>query len=411
MNRLMATWLCLAFALASNVAAETAGPPVGVYYWEPGQMAAVKALLADNGSDEASEEVRRAVEFVREEANDCLRRGPYAVTDNEALPPSGDTHDYVSYGPYWWPDPKKKDGLPFIRRDGRTNEDQRAKGDREALERMIEDVEALSLGYYFLGRKDYADHARQLVRTWFLDEETRMNPHLKFAQAIPGRDDGRWAGIIDARAMVELLDAIALLEHSEALTAEDQRGLRDWYVEYLKWLLTSDFGQGERDEDNNHGTWYLVQAARIALYIGDKEEARLLVESARPRLARTIQDDGSQQEELERTRSLHYSIFHLTGFMYLARFGESLGVDLWHDDGGKPSRIKLGLDFAVPFVLKQNEWQFEEIRDYKLSQQVVQVLRMAQARYGEPAYAEVLAKAKRSDRDRDFAPLLFAAKK
>jgi hypothetical protein len=410
MSRLVTASVWWAIAATAS-ALETAGPPVGVYYWEPEQMAAAKAALAARDSGPALKELRRSVEFVREEADDCLRRGPYAVTDNEALPPSGDKHDYVSYGPYWWPDPKKKDGLPFIRRDGRTNEEQRAKGDRDALETMIEDVEALSLGYYFLGRKDYGEHARKLVRTWFLDEETRMNPHLKFAQGVPGREDGRWAGIIDARAFVELLDAIALLEHTEALTAEDRKGLRDWYAEYLRWLLTSDFGQNERDEDNNHGTWYLVQAARVALYVGDLEEARLLVEAARPRLAATIQDDGSQKEELERTRSLHYSIFHLTGFIYAARFGESLGVDLWHDENGQPSRIKLGLDFAVPFVLKQDDWEFEEIRDYKLSQQVVQVLRMAQARYDETVYAEVLAKAKRSDRDRDFSPLLFAAKK
>jgi hypothetical protein len=382
-----------------------------VYYWEPEQMVAAKATLAAGDSSSTWKELHRSAEFVREEAIDCLRRGPYAVTDNKALPPSGDKHDYVSYGVYWWPDPKQKDGLPFIRRDGHTNEEQRAKGDREALEKMIEDVEALSLGYYFLGRKEYAEHARKLVRTWFLDEETRMNPHLKFAQGIPGREDGRGAGIIDARAMVELLDAIALLEHTEALTADDQQELRDWFTKYLKWLLTSDFGAHERKADNNHGTWYIVQAARVALYIGDKVVARLLVEAARKRLARTVKDDGSQEEELERTRSLHYSIFHLTAYIYLARFGESLGVDLWHGADGKPSRIKLGLDFAVPFVLKQDDWQFEEIRDYKLSQQVVQVLRMAHARYGEPVYAEVLAKAKRSDRDRDFAPLLFAAKK
>jgi hypothetical protein len=331
------------------------------------------------------------------------------VTDNEALPPSGDKHDYVSYGPYWWPDPKKKDGLPFIRRDGRTNEEQRAKGDRDALESMIEDVEALSLGYYFLERKDYAEHARKLVRTWFIDADTRMNPHLKYAQGIPGREDGRWAGIIDARALVELLDAIALLEHAKALTADDQQALRDWFTKYLHWLLTSDFGQHERDEDNNHGTWYAVQAARVALYVGDREEARLLIEGARPRLERTIQDDGSQEEELERTRSLHYSIFHLTGFIYLARLGESLGVDLWHEEAGGASRIKRGLDFALPFALKQDDWPYEEIRDYKLSPQVVQVLRLARARYGEPMYAEVLRQAKRSDRDRDFSPLLFAA--
>ena len=37
--------------------------------------------------------------------------------------PSGDPRDYVSLSPYWWPDPKKEDGLPYIRRDGEINPD------------------------------------------------------------------------------------------------------------------------------------------------------------------------------------------------------------------------------------------------------------------------------------------------
>ncbi len=47
---------------------------------------------------------------------------PVAVTDKTTLlPPSGDRHDYFSLSPYWWPDPGKPAGLPYIRRDGETN--------------------------------------------------------------------------------------------------------------------------------------------------------------------------------------------------------------------------------------------------------------------------------------------------
>ena len=50
-----------------------------------------------------------------------LTKGPYSVMDKKQVPPSGDKHDYVSQGPYWWPDPTKADGLPYIRKDGLVN--------------------------------------------------------------------------------------------------------------------------------------------------------------------------------------------------------------------------------------------------------------------------------------------------
>jgi hypothetical protein len=246
------------------------------------------------------------------------------------------------------------------------------------------------------------------LHTWFIDPETKMNPHLHFAQAIPGKEEGRGSGIIDTRGFVELLDSISLLEDASAIPAEDQKALHQWFKEYEKWLLTSDYGDHERRAKNNHGTWYSAQTARVALYVGDTATAKKLVEEARERLADTVQKDGSQKEELKRTRSLHYSIFHLTAFSYLARYGETLGVDLWHDEKDGKSRIERGLDFATPFVIDQNKWPYEEIRDYELSPQIVQVLRMANARYHRPVYEEVLAKAERSDRDRDWSALVFA---
>jgi hypothetical protein len=365
-------------------------------------------MLASGGDEPGMEELRIAVDRVREEADDCLRRGPYSVTFNEGTPQGGDKHDYISYSPYWWPDPEKPDGLPFIRRDGHTNEEWKAKGDRDTLSRMTEDVEALSLGWYFYDKQQYADHALKLLRTWFIDPETKMNPHLHYAQAIPGLEEGRGAGIIDARSFVELLDAIALLQDTGAIPAEDRQALDDWFAKYLQWLLTSDYGEHERSRENNHGTWYAAQTARVALFVGYDDTAKELVEEARERLADVVQDDGSQTEELERTRSLHYSIFHLAAYIYLARMGDAVGVDLWHDEPDGGSRIRRGLDFAAPYVIDQDNWPYEEIRNYKLSPQIVQVFRMAYARYGQPVYREVLEKAERSDRDRDWSALVFS---
>jgi len=43
---------------------------------------------------------------------------------------------------------------------------------------MTDDVRALALAAYFTGNQDYADKAKSLVETWFLDDETGMNPNI-----------------------------------------------------------------------------------------------------------------------------------------------------------------------------------------------------------------------------------------
>src|SRR5215831_17811958 len=53
-------------------------------------------------------------------ADRALEQKPLSVVDKKKVPPSGDKHDYLSQAPYWWPDPSKPDGLPYIRRDGET---------------------------------------------------------------------------------------------------------------------------------------------------------------------------------------------------------------------------------------------------------------------------------------------------
>ncbi|MEY4986832.1 MAG: hypothetical protein RL567_611 [Bacteroidota bacterium] len=36
----------------------------------------------------------------------------YSFMNKVQTPSSGDKHDYMSQGPYWWPDTTKKDGKP-----------------------------------------------------------------------------------------------------------------------------------------------------------------------------------------------------------------------------------------------------------------------------------------------------------
>lgn len=396
----------LLLALVSCAPLARGGEPPATFYWEGPRLAGVKRAL-DSG--DADEEVTRAVKLLKAEAAAALKRGPRSVIDKQEPPPSGDKHDYISYAVYWWPDPSKSDGKPFIRRDGYTNQAQRAKGDRDRLKTMIEDVESLALANYLLGDKSCGAHASRLLVTWFIDPATRMNPHLQYSQAVVGVAEGRGSGLIDTRGFVELLDALGLLKQTGALQGEDIAALDRWFAEYYEWLLTSEHGRDERRADNNHGTWYAAQVARIALYLNDEATARELIEEARnSRLPAAIEPDGSQPEELERTRSLHYSMFNLAAFAYLARMGESQEIDLWNHRAEGRGSIEQALLFAAPYVLDRQRWPYKEVRDYALNPQAVQLMRMATARYDEPLFRKVLQEGPRTEPGRDWSALVFA---
>jgi hypothetical protein len=168
-----------------------------------------------------------AREALVKQADQALRTPPSSVMDKKAKPPSGDKHDYMSVGPYWWPDPSKPDGLPYIRKDGETNparvDDQT---DNATFKKLLSAVPTLALAYRETGREEYAAHAAKLLRVWFLDPATKMNPNLNYGQAIPGRMDGRGIGIIDTAGMLEVMQALPWLEKSSAWTIADRDGMK-----------------------------------------------------------------------------------------------------------------------------------------------------------------------------------------
>lgn len=296
-------------------------------------------------------------------AEGALKEPLYTVTDKTVLPPSGDRHDYLSVGPYWWPDPAKPDGLPYIRRDGEINHDRSSnKYDLADLEGMSKDFETLSLAYYFTGDTRYAERAASLVRTWFLDPRTRMNPNMNFAQAVPGVVTGRAEGIIDTTRLQRVVEGIGLIAPAARLTAAEQSGLETWFGDYIDWMLASPHGKAEDAARNNHAMWFDAQLVHFALFARRPDLARRVVEAfpAR-RIAPQFTPEGKLPEELARTRSLHYSIYALLAAYDVAEIGACLGIDLWsHDDGGKG--LKRSTDYLAAYRGRIGDWPFPELR-------------------------------------------------
>ncbi|HWP55725.1 MAG TPA: alginate lyase family protein, partial [Pyrinomonadaceae bacterium] len=207
------------------------------------------------------------------DARKALAEGPFSIVNKGVTPPSGDKHDYMSQAPYFWPDPKSQNGLPYIRRDGERNPEINKITDHRSLDDLENSVETLALAFYLKGDEAYATKAVQLLRTFFLDPATRMNPNLEYAQFIPGVNTGRGIGLIETRGLTRVVDAIGLIAGSKALSAADERGLRDWFGKFLQWMLESKNGREEAAAKNNHGTYYDVQIVSFALFVGRQQLA------------------------------------------------------------------------------------------------------------------------------------------
>jgi len=231
----------------------------------------------------------------------------------------------MSQAPYFWPDPTKPNGLPYIRRDGERNPELKKISDHDNLGRLGQDSRCLALAYYLTGNTAYGERAALLLRTWFLDEATRMNPNLEFGQGIPRINTGRGIGLIETRSLMPAMDAVGLLAGSKAWSTQDQAGIEKWLGEFLHWMRTSAKGKDEDAAKNNHGTWYDLQVTDYALFLGDRKLAIDTLNRVKTRrIATQIEPEGRQPLELIRTNAFSYSIVNLDGLMQLAFLGEQV---------------------------------------------------------------------------------------
>lgn len=321
-------------------------------------------VLVDNLRKEyraGNAQAMAAVERAEKAAEKYLSMKPMSVTEKKRTPPSGDKRDYQTQAPYWWADPAKADGLPYIRRDGERSPEVYDYPERENVGKLSNTTRALSLLYYITGQERYAEKCAELLRVWFLDAKKGMNPNVTFAQFIPGHNLGRGSGIIDARHIGYALNAAVLLEPSAAWTAEDRAELAKWSSAFLYWLEHSTNGRKEMAANNNHGVWYDAIRLMTARAAGEKAYLRELAEkSLAPRFASQVADDGTLPEELKRTLSLHYSTFTFEALSVARNIVLDTGYELW-----SLPEAQRALEYLVPYYEHPETWTYPQIKPFE----------------------------------------------
>lgn len=363
-------WVMSVAAAQTSCPASLIDQPIGF------DLSSLDAASVSSGSDETA--LRVALDRLINRAESHLTKDLLAVTDKPAAGPSGDKKDYLSVAPYWWPDPQKTDGLPYIRRDGYTNPERNSNDyDRVRMQKMIDYVVDLSLAAYMTGRRDLAARAEEQLRVWFIDPDTRMNPNLRYAQAIPGRVDGRAIGIIDSRVLADIVDSSILLKQMNALSPDTEAGLKSWIGAFAAWLIESDFGQEERAKDNNHGTFYDAQLAHFLIYAGRCDLVSRVLEDTKARTVAQIKSNGIQPHEAKRTRSLHYHAFNLEAFLRLALIANRMNIDLYQYELAASGSIDDAVDAVAKYAGRFDEWPYPRL-DEKGTQSVWLMLMRAQ---------------------------------
>ncbi len=325
-------------------------------------LAASKVKIKTNDAS-----VMSAYNQLIKNADALLKYKPVSVMDKTEFPPSGNKHDYMSIAPYWWPDSSKPGGVPYIRKDGEVNPEVKNFPDKENMPKLCENIYLLSLAYYFSDDEKFAKHAGKLIKVWFLDSGTAMNPNLNYGQSIKGFSNGRAEGIIDARHFIFLLDATELLKKSANFKDGKQKKLKNWFKEFLTWMQTSNIGVDERDAKNNHGVWYDALNLSIAIFIDDIPLANNIVQRAAGRLDVQMDDKGYFPLELARTTSLHYTVFILDAFTIIAQLSENTNINFWTLQTKSKKSLEKGYEALFPHLTGEKAWTQQQIKPFTFS--------------------------------------------
>lgn len=293
-------------------------------------------------------------------ADRWLDDAPVTITAFRAARSPGSVHDYYSEGDYWWPDPANPGG-PYVRRDGFSNP-ARFDDHRQALIRLGLRVPAFVAAWMVTREPHYAAAAARHLDAWFVTPATRMNPGLDHAQAIIGINTGRGIGVIDTLQLVEVARATGRLI---AAGYPLDPAVTGWFRAYLTWLTTSKNGTDEREEKNNHGSCWVLQAAEFARLVGDEAVRADARERFRTRLVPDqIAPDGSQPLELARTKPFGYCLFNLDVLAAAAHSLSTADDDLWRFTTADRRSLGTALAFMAPYIADKSRWPFARDVEY-----------------------------------------------
>lgn len=314
------------------------------------------ASTTEGISDTCALESTEALASVQKSARRQLRSPILTVMDKLQTGPSGSKHDYTTLSRYFWPDPSKADGLPYIRVDGQVNPYSEGENyDKPALVAFQNAMLYLSAGYYYSHKVAMAERAVAWLRAWFLDPATKMNPNLQYSAIVLG--DTANFGLIEFAVVPHILDAINITYKAGGMTDAELAQVKNWFQDYYTWMLGNASAQLDKNATNNHAVYYEVQVASIALFLGLTSDVVASVNRVKNSIIpNQILPSGEQPNEATRTAAFKYSCYNLKGLMHMASIASKVGIDLWSYETVDGRGIRAVLEYLRAFALETTPW-------------------------------------------------------
>ena len=292
-------------------------------------------------------------------ANLALMQKPITITAERCERSAGGLHDFYSEGDYWWQNPDDPNG-PYIQRDGQSNP-QNFTAHRKAMIQFSQIIGSLASAYLITKNEKYVKQAFKHLNAWFINENTRMDPSLLYAQAIKGKATGRGIGIIDMIQMIEVAQGIRVMEKAKVVNSKDLTKIKQWFTDYLTWVTTHQYGIDEREAKNNHGTCWVMQVAIFAKLTDNQE----LIEYCKNRfknvlLPNQLKADGSFPLELARTKPYGYALFNLDAMTTTCHILSDSKENLWDYKLSEGQNLRKAIEFMYPFIADKNTWAFKK---------------------------------------------------
>ncbi len=363
-----------ALSIGSHALAAPAALPARLTYYDASLWTAAKSAIAQNQAYYTSAKTTLVAD-----ADSLLNDVPNPVTNKTLLPASGDIHDYLSTAPYYWPvNPNNLSG-PWEARDGQVNPSSRNNDtDQVRTSNMFDAVNVLTLAYYYTDDVAYATKLKQIIKVWFVDAATKVNPNVNHGQAIPGSGgtSGRSLGVIEWVDISTIVTALEVLDASGQFTSATDVNTRDktelWLSQYYAWLTNPNISisHNEDTQPQNHGQWFDFQAVGLAIHLGKFQDAQNRLNNiTKNRIRDQINVSASQPSgapapvgsfpnELGRTKSVNYSTMTLRALTYVAQMGRrpDVGVDLWNYTASNGANLSIAFNFLKPFAVNPSSW-------------------------------------------------------
>lgn len=230
-------------------------------------------------------------------------------------------------------------------------------------------VMRLSLAGYVFEEYEKSAAAAEAIRIWFLRNETRMRPTLRFGQGIPGVIQGKGSASMDmyfsGRGFIDSVQLLSLTPNIENIwTPSDQEVFKTWASEFSSYLFYDAQMQSEKKMANNHGVYYDLN---VLSWSSISEESfitsqilgsphcwvkqRRKYNCIEGRIASQIDEGGMFKHEISRADHSHYIWYTLLANAYLVTAASQLN----NLAPFSAHYLQLAADWAMPHIISKSD--------------------------------------------------------